>query len=384
MEEESQRGGRTARASLGDRVVALALYLFVLFLAVTEVSWLAHSVAQYLQFQGAHDLASEGYKVVPGRTMQGPVYLHSSPSTYGASPALVHIGQINVADQTAQVVVTLEIPQSAWLPVVDTSTGRSILCGSNQKYLCPQYADDDMSLVDGTSQLAIPIGTLYSAQTFSQTMTLSITGDPSLYPFDAYQLNLFFTLNLPRELWSTQPMGDHHGMGILPLVVGVDTAISMQNYSLAFAYPSDEPGGLPVTDILIQRDTASKWYILGIALIPLMLSILFGHFLLSRRSPEKRLGLEALIALATFVIAVLPLRAVLVPPDVAGLTYVDTLLGLGLLLIVVVLATLYAHSTWAAGTVFRRGATRNQRQSALISTTPSATAHHREGRTKKD
>jgi hypothetical protein len=78
----------------------------------------------------------------------------------------------------------------------------------------------------------------------------------------------------------------------------------------------------------LSRDTTTRWYVLVVALIPLVLAALLVVVLFSRRpSTRDQLGPEAIIGVAAALLAVLPIRLVLVPADLPGLTLLDYWLG---------------------------------------------------------
>jgi hypothetical protein len=85
------------------------------------------------------------------------------------------------------------------------------------------------------------------------------------------------------------------------------------------------------------------------------------------RSPRGR-GEEFTEALIVAILAVLPLRAVLVPAEIAGLTRVDLVLGIGLVLIVGVAVGKYATEIWEASD----GSAPYHRQERLEGTGPAA------------
>lgn len=68
-----------------------------------------------------------------------------------------------------------------------------------------------------------------------------------------------------------------------------------------------------------------------VALVPLAFALLFLHLLFINPTTRMIPLSDFLMALAGTVLAVLPLRVVLVPAEIEGLTRVDTLLGVGLL-----------------------------------------------------
>jgi hypothetical protein len=86
--------------------------------------------------------------------------------------------------------------------------------------------------------------------------------------------------------------------------------------------------------------------------MPLVLCLLIAHMLFSSASRNRENGdfvRDLILAVAGVVIAILPLRAVLVPPEVQGLSQVDVILGSELVLIVCLALIGYALHIWRTG-----------------------------------
>jgi len=94
-----------------------------------------------------------------------------------------------------------------------------------------------------------------------------------------------------------------------------------------------------------QREATTRWYVVIIALIPLVLALLLSVALFSPHvSGRPTIGPEMLAGVTAVLLAVLPIRFVLVPSEIPELTLVDYWLGLEMAL----LAALACFAVWRA------------------------------------
>lgn len=104
----------------------------------------------------------------------------------------------------------------------------------------------------------------------------------------------------------------------------------------------------------LERTATTRWYVVIVACIPLILGLLLAVVLFSDRIAAKRgIGPDALAGVAAVLLAILPIRLVLVPTEISELTLIDYWLGweMGLL------AGLACLAVWRAlGTPASEGA----------------------------
>jgi len=98
--------------------------------------------------------------------------------------------------------------------------------------------------------------------------------------------------------------------------------------------------------LILRRANGPRSFVYMIALVPYMLALIFAHMLFFSRSTQKRELREVLLALAAIVLAILPLRAVLVPNDIGAFTAVDILLALPVAGLVVLAVIKYLTEVW--------------------------------------
>jgi hypothetical protein len=99
--------------------------------------------------------------------------------------------------------------------------------------------------------------------------------------------------------------------------------------------------------VSFQRSSGTRILTYIMALVPLILALIFLHLLFFSTHAHTRDFEEYPEALIVTIVAVLPLRIVLVPPEITGLTRVDLLLGVGLIVIVAIAGWKYASEVWA-------------------------------------
>jgi hypothetical protein len=197
--------------------------------------------------------------------------------------------------------------------------------------------------------VTIPLGTLVetgghrasSSGSAVRETTLPVMGWPSRFPSDVYQLTIQPEVVLPPHIdLDTSAAG---GLAYYP-VAPTETLLfgdsGLGGHTLTAA-----EGGMPkelVLGFVIGRPLLYQVTIYVVALLPLLLGFVFWHVSVRQRRPIFDLGVTA--GLIATMLAILPLRVVLVPSDfnATGLTLVDYILVLGVLFIAVFLFRQYA------------------------------------------
>lgn len=129
-------------------------------------------------------------------------------------------------------------------------------------------------------------------------------GYPQDFPSDSYGSNNFIDIG--------------SGLGVPNVEVVSTGALS--------SYDSTVAGDTVYLNFLLDRKDGQKWWVYTVTLAPLLLLAVLTLTKRSHRQADQGLMLE----LGLGILALLPLRQVLVPPDVPHLTRVDLLLGLQL------------------------------------------------------
>jgi hypothetical protein len=193
-------------------------------------------------------------------------------------------------------------------------------------------------------QQTLPLARLFGQSSFGApynaiTIPLSIPvgGDEAIYPQDSYSFNTdisFASLDLTTAGGSFVPVKFAFTPGLIA---------GQMNMASASRHP------LPFTthlNVRLSRRPVDIVYIYMISLVPFAFALLFLH-LLFVNDRYRELDLQAFIpALVAAILAILPLRAILVPADLGKLTRVDILLGIGLVAIVSGALVKYTFEVW--------------------------------------
>lgn len=138
-------------------------------------------------------------------------------------------------------------------------------------------------------------------------------GNPQDYPLDEYSLDLGAVARLDGAV-----VYHRHGSNgkafELPLTVSAVAATDMRGLR------AEQRGdGHVEIAIRLTRRAPTKAFVISLLLIPLLLTAVLAQTTKSRKAEST----ETVVGAAAVLLALLPIRAVLVPSDIAGLTLVD-------------------------------------------------------------
>ncbi|MEU1891903.1 hypothetical protein [Streptomyces pristinaespiralis] len=200
----------------------------------------------------------------------------------------------------------------------------------------------------GIPAATLPLGKLVGADgkptprgsVVASTVTLPVSGLPSLFPSDSYTL----AINDPRAtLPGSVALFSEQGPGLeVPLTVNIYTAPALGEHSLVVVESAQK--NPRVIGVIIDRPFYEQITIYLVALLPLLLGAVVAHVLFIRR--QRDFDLELTAGLIAVVLTILPLRSVLVPADVAsiGLTFLDDILVISVLGIAALVFGQYART----------------------------------------
>jgi hypothetical protein len=275
-------------------------------------------------------------------------------------PEVAHVDiEINrqlVSEQRLETAISLVVPK-AWLgqfyyPLPDGEL-RPIskddkLVDEYRELALTLHVDDSYS--DVRLSVPLPLRPLFAgSETRGNSVAvsaveLSLWGPPELFPSDWYVFDGRVSVELPPHLILIQ--GPHWDW-YLPLTLTVKNGVGMAGRRVALAREerADEPFAREFR-VMITRDLSLVVYSYLMALVPVAFAFMLLHLLFwypgLHEEKASALVVEPLVA----TLAILPLRAVLVPGDVSGITRVDLLLGTGLALIVGLALCRYAQRAW--------------------------------------
>jgi hypothetical protein len=158
------------------------------------------------------------------------------------------------------------------------------------------------------------------------TIEAPIAGSPTLYPFDAYETGFQGALQIVNSrTHAVYPLDSR--------VAVVDEPAIQPLHSEALAIGLFESTATVI--LRLHRSATVKIYVLLLAAIPLVLAALIIIVISSqRRGRTRSFGPVELAGVGAVLLAILPIRQVLVPPGVTQLTFVDYLLGAEMAVIV--------------------------------------------------
>lgn len=275
----------------------------------------------------------------------------------------LEMDRLALADKHLQGSLRFDVSQTVQSELVDANTGKQVFqCDKNQNCtnVKPQYADKKIQLVAiGTSSepgsefeftKEVPLKDIGNSVLgrVVYPIDMPLTGFPNLYPQDYYFFDTYLIFSWPngiiRQVNGKDPTGadaDHY-------VIDPGNVGESQNVAIK---PLVDAKNKPVEGqfhVSLKRKTISQIYIYSVAMIPLMFALLFLHLLFFSRHFQHKIFEEFTEALIVAILAVLPLRVVLVPSQLEELTRVDLVLGMGLVLIVAVAMGKYASEVWGA------------------------------------
>jgi hypothetical protein len=226
------------------------------------------------------------------------------------------------------------------------------------------------------------------------------------FPFDSYESTVVMHVAMPDGSMLVPPAtsGEAAGLTLLPLVAGVesgDSALGWQVHADASGGQEDVDIGPGENDIPLEscqagetcpsgdsedaqdlvpdvvfavaaeRTGASIFFVIALALCPLVLGVvILSAMLLSRRAGGRGPTPGEAAVAAVALLAILPIRQVLIPGESPGLTLFDYVLGVEVVLIAAVVLALSPLAPWAT---FRR---------AIRSEGPSSTEDEGSSRTE--
>ncbi|WP_143050914.1 hypothetical protein [Amycolatopsis pretoriensis] len=166
---------------------------------------------------------------------------------------------------------------------------------------------------------------------YNATVKLPLTAASQRFPDDQYSLHQAFDLLLPDGYTLSGTKNKSLSLAVLPLrnEALTDWRTVVRNTSPTW-----------YVELLLERSSNVRKFVYGVAIAPLVLGLAAMVIWLRRRD---RVPFE----LAAAILALLPLRSVLVPNDVPGITRLDTVLGIELVFIATAVTLMAVVSVFA-------------------------------------
>jgi|GEM_PF-5897352 len=282
----------------------------------------------------------------------------------------IAIEQVTPADASARVRLSIRPPEESPVSVLaDSTTGQRVVGPNGQIKDAYRDASIEVQLMDRDTKefsfAEFPLKDVAGHQAglarpklTAAAVILPLDGHPADFPQDRYDAHLTITMQLPAPLILVPTLGENRGSYFLPFQTEVagrslpDRQVRVTRSSnWQVAYWSED------MDLVVERPRATVAYAYLMACLPIVFGMLFVvAFLFDSRSREQSLPTQ-LAGLVAPMLAVLPVRAVLVPPEIPGLTRIDMLLGLALALMTAAAIVRYVGEAtwWRADHVVRAG-----------------------------
>jgi hypothetical protein len=207
-------------------------------------------------------------------------------------------------------------------------------------------------------EVSFPLSELLGVQS-SPTSTLSLTStreltlpsqvDLQVFPSERFASQVFVTARLPAGV--VAGAGDGPSYLTLHVHAFIDDNLTGWAFDVGTFSHAVDPEHMPWVAIRVRRTWFVQLYTYLLALSPIALIVVTLHLGTRSRGTGATIS-SVVIPLAAATLTVLPLRAVLVPTDVSGLTRVDMLLGLEFTMMMAAAVLVY---WWAARGLDVRG-----------------------------
>lgn len=361
-----ERWGETdisLRERLRHRFFAVLLSIGILALLVSTAALVINSVTRTPSAGSSSTIPRSGHALNLTRVLSSYLKSHGHFSKKALlqleRPYITFIGG-TLSPSDNRLKGTLEIIIPPGVPPFMLNKGQSMFtCPTNGSCTpLPQYADDT---IDAT-MLVSNAGTNYEKHEllklkdlFSTSILglhefpvdIPVKGYAGRYPQDEYTADVSLALAFPGK--TTFEKGPRRQVqtvqaGTLGNIYAIATKPTSNAYQKIVSNAKD------TFSLTIGREWYDQFFVYTVALIPALFALLFFH-LLFFATGEHGIGRSFehfTEALVLSVLSVLPLRVVLVPSDISGLTRVDLTLAVGLVLIVAVAAGRYVREVWAA------------------------------------
>jgi hypothetical protein len=192
----------------------------------------------------------------------------------------------------------------------------------------------DRPLWTGKTMLRALSGDVYAPVAMTPpTLALPMLGQPDAYPLDTFvDDGLRLDIRLPRGVEVAPSSGNDAGSGELPVRVSFVTSPAVGEFEFEFRTLPQSYGSVDF-HLGAQRGPSTKFFIGIVLLVPLLFVLLLAVAFRRRARTEGVSGLRDLfLGLIGVTLALLPLRQVLVPSELTGLTLVDWYLAAVILL----------------------------------------------------
>jgi hypothetical protein len=316
-------------------------------------------------------------KLPEGRELIEPRLFYSEPG--GGDPVKVpwptplslrvDILSVSLLERTIDLQVRIDVSsREAYVGILDKRTKKrpfSVNKRGNVS-LDDRYKNLSISLITNTHEFrnrvtAFPLRSLVdpgpsdrppeSAAVITLGIRYSAT---NRYPDDWYAAATSFRMQLPDGLiWSTPYLTSSEipaDVQIADTSGSTDKMLYLSDSSFLENTDEDPFSANPSISIIVRRPALTQLFVWSMALTPALLLPVILFQLIGERKEDhapSRTARNVSLELAAAVLAILPLRQVLVPSEVQGLTTVDYLLGAELAAFIGIVVVYYTAHGWS-------------------------------------
>ncbi len=334
--------------AFGLVLIMVAVLLFISILALLRVNF-GDSTSLPVDMLYVTGYAHQDDLCVDDQSVTPPSYWIGKPH----AKLSIHAQDFSIPQRRMTAYAILELPPDIKDELWDVKSQQflyqHVLTFTAISTLKPQYADAalTLSIFPLAQASAFTISVPFKSEYFTHSLgtplvkspfDLPLDGFPNYYPSDWYSSSFSVYAQLPDNIALRDTFGAVHFT--LPMDVLVCQNLTIANGWLGFERVGFNPvilgtsDSVRLVDLYVTRPVATQTFTYLVAILPILMAIVYGHYLFFYPRVKEDPLHDVIIGAATIMIAVLPLRAVLVPPEVQGFTRVDLILGLGLVLIV--------------------------------------------------
>lgn len=275
----------------------------------------------------------------------GPPSFHLLLSERDSSitPATVRllIRDVDTKDLRLRLSIEIIFPSATLETIVDSKTFQKVFADSGWTTGMrprPEYEMSgikfvlwdvmDMNDAGSATEFLVPFRLLRKANDGTYRWTaanheISLVGQPQQFPSDWYWHRASLGVEVPSPFMA---LAKRSAVFILPIRIEMAIDRNLQGLQISTA-PPRRGKSLESFDFIIERSTIITWFSYSIVVLFFFLSALIAYTAFRLEGSNESLW-QVLTALAAVALAVLPLRTVLVPNDISGVTRLDALLAL--------------------------------------------------------
>ena len=171
----------------------------------------------------------------------------------------------------------------------------------------------------------------------SVPFTMYLTGVSFNYPSDWYKGNYLFSIELPDGVWEKN---ENSFSSLLPVNYYMTLNFNLKDFKILINNKNIDSANFKLNFIIV-RNYVYKLYIYSMAFLPTFLTLIFICTNCKYFNSNKKLFENSFLELFAIMLAILPIRTLLVPTELPGLLNIDLLLSFSILIMVIYITIKY-------------------------------------------